>query len=55
MLNVANMRQLIIDKYLDEDFVIDRTGAKTIEVIGPTFLVDDDWIIRKANQEYIQH
>lgn len=55
MLNVANMRQMIVDKYLDEDFVIDRTGAKTIEVIGPTFLVDDDWIIRKANQEYIQH
>lgn len=54
MRNVSQIRQMIIDKYLDEDFVIDRTGAKTIEIIGESFLADDDYIIRKASEEYIQ-
>lgn len=54
MINVSQIRQMIIDKYLDEDFVIDRTGAKTIEIIGESFLADDDYVIRKASEEYIQ-
>jgi thymidylate synthase len=53
MNNVDYIRQQIIDKYLDEDFVIDRTGAKTIEIIGATFLADEDYIIRKPSLEYI--
>ena len=51
---VSNIRQSIIDKYLDEDFVVDRTGAKTIELIGTTFLADEEYIIRKPSEEYIQ-
>ena len=53
MVNVDYIRQQIIDKYLDEDFVIDRTGAKTIEIIGATFVADEDYIIRKPSLEYI--
>lgn len=53
MRNVSQIRQLIIDKYLDEDFVIDRTGAKTIEIIGESFLADEDHVIRKPSIEYI--
>lgn len=53
MNNVSQIRQMIIDKYLDEDFVIDRTGAKTIEIIGATFKADEDHIIRKPSIEYI--
>ena len=54
MKNVAEIRDVIIDKYLEKDFVIDRTGAKTIEVIGESFLADESWVIRKPNTEYIQ-
>ena len=54
MLTVDNIRQLIIDKYLDEDFVIDRTGSKTIEIIGATFVADEDYVIRKPAYEYIE-
>ena len=54
MLTVDNIRQLIIDKYLDEDFVIDRTGSKTIEIIGATFVADEDYVIRKPSYEYIE-
>lgn len=53
MVNVDYIRQQIIDKYLDEDFVIDRTDAKTIEIIGATFVADEDYIIRKPSLEYI--
>jgi len=53
MQTVANIRQQIIDKYLDQDFVIDRTGAKTIEIIGATFIADEDHVIRKPSIEYI--
>lgn len=53
-MNVSSIRQIIIDKYLDQDFVIDRTGSKTIEIIGATFTADQDFVIRKPAYEYIQ-
>jgi len=54
MNNVKGIRRKILDRFLDEDFVIDRTGAKTIEIIGESFVADEDWVIRKANKEYIE-
>lgn len=54
MNNVSGIRQSIIERYLAEDFVVDRTGAKTIEIIGESFIADDDWVIRKPNKEYIE-
>lgn len=53
-MNVSYMRQMIIDKYLSEDFVIDKTGVKTVEVIGATFITDEDYIIRKPAYAYIE-
>lgn len=53
-MNVSFMRQMIIDKYLDEDFVIDKTGVKVVEVIGATFIADEEYIIRKPAYEYIK-
>ena len=54
MLRVSNIQQIIIDKYLSEDFVIDKTGVKTVEIIGATFIADRDYVIRKPAYEYIQ-
>jgi len=54
MLRVSNIQQIIIDKYLSEDFVIDKTGVKTVEIIGATFIADSDYVIRKPAYEYIQ-
>lgn len=53
-LGVDNIRQLIIDKYISEDFVIDKTGVKTIEIIGATFNADEDYVIRKPAYKYIE-
>jgi len=54
MNRVSNIQQTIIDKYLSEDFVIDKTGVKTVEIIGATFIADRDYVIRKPAYEYIQ-
>lgn len=54
MQKVADIRAKFIQKYKDQDFVIDKTGVKTIELIGESFIADEDWIIRKPNYEYIE-
>jgi len=54
MLNVSDIRAKLIQKYVDEDFIIDKTGVKTIELIGESFVASEDWIIRKPNYEYIE-
>jgi thymidylate synthase len=54
MQRVADIRVKLIQKYKDQDFVTDKTGVKTIELIGESFIVDEDWIIRKPNYEYIE-
>jgi thymidylate synthase len=54
MQRVADIRAKLIQKYKDLDFVVDKTGVKTIELIGESFIVDEDWIIRKPNYDYIE-
>lgn len=54
MQRVADIRAKLVEKYRNEDFVIDKTGVKTIELIGESFIVDEDHIIRKPNYEYIE-
>jgi thymidylate synthase len=54
MQRVADIRAKLIQKYKDQDFVTDKSGVKTIEVIGESFIADEDWIIRKPNYEYIE-
>ena len=54
MQKVADIRAKLIQKYKDQDFVTDKSGVKTIEVIGESFIADEDWIIRTPNLEYIE-
>ena len=54
MNRVSDIRAKLIQKYKNEDFVIDKTGVKTIELIGESFVVDEDWIIRPPNYGYIE-
>ena len=44
----------LIDKYLSEDYVIDKSGAKTIEVLGESFVADENWLIRTPAYKYIE-
>ena len=54
MNRVSDIRAKLIEKYKNQNFVIDKTGVKTIELIGESFVVDEDWIIRPPNYEYIE-
>ena len=54
MQRVSDIRAKLIQKYKDQDFVVDKTGVKTIEIIGESFVASEDWIIRKPNYEYIE-
>jgi len=53
-LRVSDIRRMFREAYANEEFTIDRTGVKTIEIIGVTFLADEDHIIRTPSYEYIK-
>ena len=54
MQRVSDIRAKLIQHYKDQNFVIDKTGVKTIELIGESFIADEDWIIRPPNLEYVE-
>ena len=53
MMNVNDIRADFIDKLAAEEFTIDKTGAKTIEMIGASFLADESAIFGEVNQDYV--
>lgn len=52
--SVNDIRQFFIDELNDEAFTIDKTGQKTIELIGAQFVADEPAIFGTPNQEYIE-
>ena len=55
MNSVDDIRNLFKSKLLNEKFSIDKTGQKTIEVIGASFLADEPSIFGTPNDDYINH
>jgi len=49
---VKDIRNDLIAKYQNKDFVIDKTGQKLVEIIGATFIADEDIIFGKLNLDY---
>ena len=55
MLNtVKDINSLFQAKLLNEVFVIDKSGVKTIEILNAAFEADEDHIVRPPNTEYIK-
>jgi thymidylate synthase len=54
MLNVQDIRDYLIRELQAESFVVDKTGVKTIEMIGACFEADEPSIFGDVNEEYIQ-
>jgi thymidylate synthase len=54
MLNVNDIRKLLIEKLTNQEFVLDKTGVKTIELIGQSFIADEDIIFGEINKDYIR-
>lgn len=53
MLKVNDIRADFIDKLAAEEFTVDKTGQKTIEIIGASFQADEPAIFGEVNQEYV--
>lgn len=53
MHSVKDIRELFISELKDEAFTIDKTGQKTIEVIGANFLATEPSIFGTPSKEYI--
>jgi len=51
---VDDIREYFIDELKNERFTEDRTGQKTIELLGASFIADESAIFGKPNEEYIQ-
>ena len=51
--SVANIRKYFIGELNDKAFTIDKTGQKTIELIGASFIADEPVIFGKVNQTYV--
>ena len=53
MQTVKDIREFFKQELKAERFTIDKTGAKTIEILGANFVADEDAIFGKPNKEYI--
>ncbi len=51
---VKDIRQFFIDELNDEAFTIDKTGQKTIELTGASFIADQPSIFGKPSLPYIE-
>ena len=52
MLKTEDIKQLLIEKYKNDDFRETKTGVKTVELQGIQFEADKDSIIREPNYDY---
>jgi len=49
---IQDVRAEFARKLKDEEFVIDKNGGKTIEILGASFIADEESIFGKLNVEY---
>lgn len=50
--NVNDIRMAFVEKFKNNDFVIDKSGSKVIELIGTRFIANEESIFGKLNIEY---
>jgi thymidylate synthase len=51
--SVKDIRQFFIDELKDEAYEIDKTGQRTIEMLGASFIADEPSIFGTPSQSYI--
>ena len=53
-MKTEDIRQHFVEQLKNENFVIDKTGQKTIEMIGASFEADEPSIFGIPNEQYIE-
>lgn len=51
---VSDIRDTFAALYQEQNFVIDKTGSKVLEIIGTCFNADQESIFGKVNEDYVQ-
>ena len=54
MLNVSEIRDLFLLEYREERFITDKTGVKCLEILGTSFVADENTIFGKVSEKYIK-
>lgn len=52
--NLEYIRNTLSNKLMAKDFVIDKSGVKMVEMIGCTFIANENSIFGEVNWEYVQ-
>lgn len=50
---VNHVRNYFVDALVNQDFVIDKTGVKTIEMMAAQFIADEPYIFGTVDNDYI--
>ena len=53
-MNVQNIRSTFQEALYNEDFVLDKTGVKLLEIVGASFIADEEAIFGKVNYDYVK-
>lgn len=51
---VSDIRSTLYRKLISEEYVTDKTGVKTIEILNASFIADKPSIIGTVNEDYVQ-
>lgn len=51
---IANVRVQFADMLLRDQFVTDKTGVKCLEIVGASFICDEDTIFGEVNYDYVK-
>lgn len=51
---VSDVRSYFVDQLDRQNFVIDKTGCKMIELVGASFIADEPIIFGKENRDYME-
>ena len=54
MNSIDNIRTLFSKKLKNKDFVVDKNGGYTLELIGDSFIANEEVIFGKLNQDYAE-
>lgn len=53
-MRVADVRKIFADRLSAGEFVTDKTGVKTIEIVGASFVADEETIFGAVNRDYVE-
>ena len=53
-MNITDIRNHFIEELANENYTTDRNGSNTIELLGASFIADEEAIFGKPNRDYIE-